>query len=344
MRSYLSTSSDVTLQEISFPIDNIHLKYYELTRKRNDAEIAVRQFEHLLIILPGFGISSKLYLETMQAVITDSSIILVGMDYRGHGDNPTGNVRLSVQLLADDLNTFIQYLKNVRYTQINGFKDDFKLSLLGSSMGVNVIWHYISSYGEKDIYRHIFIDQPVSLLGSSNPDSQYPKNWRIHSIVDLTLISYLVLLKNWILVPILRLLRPKVFTIEMIDYFAASSSYGLSCILYDTSTRDNTERIKLISRPCIAYCGDASFVEPAIAGWIARRVRGPCRVLRYPKPYGTHFPFFTFMAANDGEVGQERFCEDVVDFLSVEEGLLRVEWIAYITQDESQMNQKKRII
>lgn len=101
---------------------------------------------------------------------------------------------------------------------------------------------------------------------------------------------------------------------EFLNYAKLCNSYSCSQLLIDTTFTDNTQRISLIKKSCLVYGGESSFVNVDVSRWIVNQLTGPTKLLIYPKPYGTHFPFI--LQDDDTEkVGPKRFIQDVSTYL-----------------------------
>ena len=311
---------------MKFTIDE-SIRYFDFSDDCTNNENPSKEIKERRIILccPGFFASAKTLAKHISAITDiakangskfDYSVIAI--EWRGHGESgltATSNDILSVPILADDLNQLISHLLNSA-DHANKYRKA-KISLLGHSMGVNVIWHYIRKYGDDLIEKHIFVDQPVAITGGKDAFANgYKKEWIIHSLFTAYIISFFIFLKRFWLAPLLWISKPKWMSDETVDFLCKCSPY-LWKLLIDTSTKDNTFILPLVRKPCLLISGKASFVSPDIAQFIKDRVSGPARVITYPAPYGTHAPFFGHYCKDQelGKYGERKFCEDAFAFL-----------------------------
>jgi len=175
-------------------------------------------------------------------------------------------------------------------------------ALLGNSLGANVLWRLADLFGEDLIDRYVFVDQPVFVRQLFGGKPAIPAMACFLSMA--------------------RCLKAMVccFRPCCCSGFFAMDFAQFGNLVEDSETTDNTERIpRVVSRPCLVYGGEASFVPKSFdnANRVASLVRGPSRVLLYPKPYGTHSP------QGDVKTGAaERFRADVLAYLQVPEAEL----------------------
>lgn len=77
---------------------------------------------------------------------------VLAYDLRGHGDSDRTEYGLTLPQLAKDLHDLIEF---------TGVRD---VTLVGWSMGVDIIWEYVRHYGEEYLSRLVFIDQSPKML------------------------------------------------------------------------------------------------------------------------------------------------------------------------------------
>jgi len=189
-----------------------------------------------LICCPGFSASASTLVKHLLPIadLTRAShqYRVVGIDWRGHGAAVSSEEQLTVISLADDLYQLILYI-------ISGVKKQRKVSLLGHSMGVNVIWHLVSKYGDEFIDRFIFVDQPVAITGGVDAfTAGYKREWIIHSMFVAHALSLLIYLLApiWRSVLRVRALRPSWLSDESATFMSKHSPY-LGKLLVDTSVK-----------------------------------------------------------------------------------------------------------
>ncbi len=292
-----------TMEKQFQTFDGISVKYYEY-KPRSCLE------GRYLLCCPGWLCSAKKLLHDLESIAEQTQFILVTIEWRGHGNSiiKFGD-KISIDVLAQDLARLMECLQLVSSQTLS-------ISLLGHSMGVNVIWRYIALFGESKIDRYVFVDQPVAITGPKNPnETSYRKEWRVHSKFEVYLLSLFCLFKS-MMIPLVRIFAPSWARSDFLDFVARCNSFSCSRLLIDTAFTDNTKRIQLVTHPCLIYGGEASFVNSDVARWISNQVRGPKRLLIYPKPYGTHFPFSEVKDDLDG-MGPKRFAIDVSSFLLI---------------------------
>lgn len=285
--------------------DQSEVRYYEYLNK---STLEKGETANYLICCPGWLCSPIAMGDSLKSIVNLTNFTLIVIEWRGHGKSSVPLFcPVTVSLLSEDLKNLILYLSKE--------SPKSKISLLGHSMGVNVIWRYICRFGEKHIDRYIFVDQPAAITGSNTGETLgYRKEWRIHSKPEVLLLAFLCLVKNLLVIPILNLTSSSWMRGKFLSYARKCSSLPCSRLLIDTTFTDNTQRIALVTRPCLVYGGEASFVNPEVALWISRMVQGSARLLIYPKPYGTHFPFYEVEGDRE-HIGPKRFIKDVTEYL-----------------------------
>jgi pimeloyl-ACP methyl ester carboxylesterase len=282
------------------------LRYYEYPTQIGSN---IREAVNYLICCPGWLCCPITMGDMMKEVTEQTNFSLISMEWRGHGKSTISFLSLvTVADLADDLNDLVRYFRTN--------SPNSRIALLGHSMGANVIWRYINKFGECDIDRYIFVDQPAAITGSKIGEMLgYRKEWRIHSKAEVYFLSLLCFFKNY-LIPILEraISLPHWMSGRFLSYTKECNGLACARLLIDTTFADNTQRIQLVTRPCLVYGGESSFVNTDVARWIAQQVRGPVQLLIYPKPYGTHFPFYA--TEDDREqIGPKLFTKDLSEYL-----------------------------
>ena len=227
------------------------------------------------------------------------AIRVFGFGFRGMGDTSgTGATPVTVERVARDLRAV--FLAVSALTQSS-------MTLVGNSMGVNIIWRHADSFGEEGVERYCFIDQPKCVRRA------FGGRDAIRGLLPVLRCA------AW-LRPLLACVFPK---LKGVDFGA------LAHLIADSEATDNTERIpRCISRPCLLYTGEASFIPDAVAEarWIGQHVRGPARLLVYPKPHGTHSPQIPSNAKDPAAVATAaRFCDDLRDYLLTSDAALYAE-------------------
>jgi pimeloyl-ACP methyl ester carboxylesterase len=305
--------------------DQVDLNYYVYKSSKQEK----KKSQQLLVLCPGFFFSGRSMLKHMQSFSDYSGVHLLAIDWRGHGSRNVGDSEnVTIQQLAADLQELIAYIRDK-----NLVTPETKISLLGNSMGVNVMWRYVDVFGESAIHRHVFVDQPAAITGSNNSiKNGYLPTWTIHSTFVARVLSWVCYYKDILVVPLLRIFKPAWFTKRDLAFYANSNGPALGKLLIDTTSIDNCDRIKIVKKPCLVYGGSASFVPVEVHRWIANRVSGPSRLLLYPAPYGTHAPFVSHLTADKeaGERGKRRFEVDLTRFLEASDEVLDSQGTAYV--------------
>jgi pimeloyl-ACP methyl ester carboxylesterase len=290
------------MEKVIESADQTVIRYYEYQPKSR-----LNKETNYLICCPGWLCSPVTLGESLSDVVDLTGFTLIVIEWRGHGKSIVPFFSpVTISLLSEDLKILIQHL----------LEDSPKsrISLLGHSMGVNVIWRYISRFGETNVDRYIFLDQPAAITGSIHGETLgYRKEWRVHSKPEVYFLAFLCFAKNFLVIPIFSLVSSKMMR-KFLAYARKCSSLACARLLIDTTFTDNTQRVSLVTRPCLVYGGKASFVNPNVARWISQMVRGSVQLLIYPKPYGTHFPFLE-VEGDKEHVGPKRFIKDLTEYL-----------------------------
>lgn len=311
----------ISVREQSLFINKCKIIYYELIPPSSQNNHDTKQLKQILICCPGWSGSASLLATDLNIVSYNGCVAVFAIEWRGHGYSDAGDENITVSLLAEDLHHFIKHILQ-RFSS----SSCCKVSLLGHSMGVNVIWRYIDVFGEANIDRYIFVDQPVAICGTKRGKQfGYKDEWTVHGQFVSYVIACVYASKNYLILPLASLFTkltriPVWLTKDLLDFLYRSNGMSLAKLLMDTTTADNIDRIPKVKRPCLIYGGESSFPSsPDVARWISSHVSGPNRVIIYPKPYGTHVPFSVSMAPDQVEIGAKRFTEDLLSFLEADE-------------------------
>lgn len=102
-----------------------------------------------VILVHGWSQSAAMFHHQMDGLAPQFQV--VAADVRGHGESPEPKGGLRMSRLAKDLDELIAHLQFDR------------VSVLGWSMGVSVIWSYIDLFGTNQLHKLILVDQPSVL-------------------------------------------------------------------------------------------------------------------------------------------------------------------------------------
>lgn len=271
------------LEKTTVADDGAILKYYELPGGLSDAP--------LLITTAGFGGPSAA--KAFAELTASGGVRVIGFCFRGFAENPVGSGSpLTVERCARDLHSVLKAEAT----------PERRAALLGNSLGANVLWRLADLFGEQLVDRYIFVDQPVFVRQLFKGKPAIPKMGCFLNIARC-------------LKAVMCCFGPCCCA----SFFAMDfSEFGN--LVEDSERTDNSDRIaRVVSRPCLVYGGEASFVPGSLdnARRVASLVCGPSRVLLYPKPYGTHSP-----QGDTKTGGAERFSADVLAYLQVPEAEL----------------------
>ena len=267
--------------------DGIVLRYYELPGAEDSRPV---------ITSAGLGA-----LDAAERFASLSpSLRVYGFGFRGMGDSAgVGSAPVSVDRVAADLHAVLLAVHAATGRRV---------SLIGNSMGANIIWRHADMFGENEVERYVFMDQPVcvkrSFGGRDAIEGLLPK-LRCAACLG----------------PLVGCLQPK---FRGVDFGAIAD------LITDSEASDNSKRLRrsCIGKPCLLYAGEASFIPDAVgeAERIAKLVGGPARVLIFPGPYGTHSPHMPKKASDAGAVAAAaKFVEEVKGYLLTPEMSLRLE-------------------
>lgn len=103
-----------------------------------------------LIMVPAFDCTADEYSLNAPALSEERTVYI--LEQRGHGYSDAPAHGRTVHRLAADLNEFIDFI------------DAPKVSLLGWSMGVAVIWAFIDLFGQDRLDKLVFVDQPPMII------------------------------------------------------------------------------------------------------------------------------------------------------------------------------------
>tara|TARA_B110001452_G_scaffold141405_1_gene117580 strand:- start:147 stop:1163 length:1017 start_codon:yes stop_codon:yes gene_type:complete len=267
--------------------DGIVLKYYELPGAEDSRPV-----------ITSAGLGALDAAERFAAL--SPALRVYGFGFRGMGDSAgVGDAPVDVERVASDLHEVVLAVNEATGRRV---------SLIGNSMGANIIWRHADLFGEKEVERYVFMDQPVcvkrSFGGRDAIEGLLPK-LRCAACLG----------------PLVGCVQPK---FRGVDFGA------LAELIADSESSDNSERLKrsCIGKPCLLYAGEASFIPDALgeAERISKLVGGPSRLLVFGGPHGTHSPHMPKRASDAGAVAAAaKFVEEVKAYLLTSEMTLRVE-------------------
>lgn len=196
----------------------------------------------------------------------------INIDQRGSGETDLSNTRpVTTDLLAKDLREFIVSL------------DLRDLTLVGSSMGSNLILEYIRTYGCKDYLRSIvLVDQSPCITKKPGWDlGMYRGNYTLEEGLE----SYKVMQKGWMeyFVPFTKAVFPELeekpeeeviaFVEELNKKFHPDEIIDL---FYSTQFWDVRDAVPQVTVPCAYFYADpGALYKPELVDYYREHVSGP---------------------------------------------------------------------
>lgn len=237
-----------------------------------------------VIMVHGWSQSGAMFQHQLDHLSERFTVIVP--DVRGHGEaaEPEGGLRMA--RLATDLTELIDHL------QLE------KVSLLGWSMGVSILWSYVDLFGTGKVERFVFVDQPsmlTTLPGMSEDDSaDAGALFDMQSLTDLYAALKLpdaeITRASFVTTMVTKGIAPKLLEWILAEN-AKTSLRTVTELLLSHCTNDWRDVLSRIDRPTLIIAGTVSHVNPRSQRYIASRV--PNSVLHEfsEAEGGAHFPF-----------------------------------------------------
>lgn len=239
-----------------------------------------------LIILSGWSSNSSYFFFNFEELSKNYHVYI--LDYRSHGESQVTRKGYRISRLAKDAREFFESL---------GVE---KASWMGHSMGCSVLWCYYDMYGNEDVEKFVFVDEPPFLYANpydtEDEIAQYGGNhidaWNIAHALEIdwgngmkafekyfssALYAPYENIENLMLVP------------GIADAPNTEQAYFMSRLLIDHLQQDWRDVIPTIDVPVLYIMGEISHATTTEnADWIASRVKN-VTVERFGKEdYGTH--------------------------------------------------------
>ncbi len=251
-----------------------------------------------LLLLPGWSQSAAEFRHNIAALAQGRTVI--ALDQRGHGrsDKPAGGYR--IQRLARDLHEVIGTLGLERP------------DVLGHSMGVSVIWSYLSMFGaERPLGRLVMVDQAPCVLaqpgwddaaradaGCLFPDMDALSGFEAAVVASPTAAGTKELLRGMFTASV-----PEVD----LDWIAAQNialpRAHAAHLLHDHCVLDWRSQIAMVDNPTLVVGGEASIFPATSQRWIAARIPGAEVEIFGAAEGGSHFMFWENPARFNARVG-----------------------------------------
>lgn len=249
-----------------------------------------------LIMVHGWSQSGAMFQHQLDA-LSDRYTVIVP-DVRGHGEAPDPRGGLRMARLGKDLHELIAHLALDR------------VSLLGWSMGVSVLWAYIDLYGTASVDRLVFVDQPSMLtvlpgmaeLDAKNAGALFtvPQLYELYAALrgpdgEATRASFVKSMVTPTIAPALY---------EWILKENAATSRAVAAeLLLSHCTNDWRDLLRRIDRPVLVIAGSVSHVAVRSQQFIAAQIEGASYHEFDAAHGGAHFPFLEAPDAFNQVVG-----------------------------------------
>lgn len=277
MSNQLSQTSQSQYSHYFETNDHVHIHY----RKSGEGEA--------LILLPGWTSDSSTFHRNYPEF--NKHFTVYAMDYRCHGLSDSPDYGLRISRFAKDLRDLIEHL---------GLK---KVNLLGHSLGNAVIWSYLSLFGEDEVNKLVFEDEPPCL--SSNPEwtdeedelytgGAHKKDdyWTLVNALDKSWMDMFGLFETYF--PS----HAKCPPVPEYDYpapdpapvnFLTLDNRKHARILYDHMTNDWRDVLPTITVPTLIIAGMAGHCSTKKScGWQHEIIKGSKLCVFTPEEYGVH--------------------------------------------------------
>ncbi len=220
-----------------------------------------------IIFLHGLGGSGKEYFKIAKKLAPEYRVIMP--DYRGHGKSKR-TINFSQKRTAQDLNELIDLL---------GLKD---VMLVGMSLGVHIIFRYITEYGQDSIRSIALIDMSPKLTNNSSWKWGYSKGTYTEDMLKDDIIDMredVASFKQRVYVDFINYLRKDNSKIDRPNFLHKAVAMLLfPQIIVDTwedlFLQDYRELLSEITLPCaIIYGNPGSIYSEGTAKYMSSKIK-----------------------------------------------------------------------
>jgi pimeloyl-ACP methyl ester carboxylesterase len=298
---------------------------------------------HTLIISPAFSGSARLYVERFGKYLSNYHVIAV--ELRGHGK--AGGCKCNdIDYCSDTQSPIEGSYFGFRMSRLASDVEEVRISLglekftlLGHSMGGNVLYSYIDQFGTSNLKSLIIYDQSPKNLSdgpAENHDfpigySSYPMDEFLSAVKDMALYSkdygYYMLPKQLKSIlggpnanPVYDIDNPTPSFVLTKEEWQIWSKFAnklngksASLLLWDSLISSYTDIFTQINNsniPVLIYGGEMSIVPWQTMRWVHNQIANSHFMLFSAKEGGVHGVFM-----NDGKDGQ-RFMNNINSFLA----------------------------
>ncbi|BBM01335.1 alpha/beta fold hydrolase [Microbulbifer sp. GL-2] len=237
-----------------------------------------------LLILHGWSQGAALFKHQLAGL--SDHLQVIALDMRGHGlsDKPSHGYRIA--RLAKDLQELITVLR------------PYPLYLLGHSAGASVIWSYLEMFGDSQVSKLVFIDEPAALLADPG--------WSEKQCLDAGAIitpDGLYQFTNQLIGPdaerttrniLESMVTPVMSPQERDELLAINLQFPRTLaarLFIDNVTRDWRDFIPRIQKPTMITFGRASPHPVECQQWIHKQILGSRLEIIEASDGGSHFLF-----------------------------------------------------
>ena len=252
-----------------------------------------------ILLIPGWSQTAAMFKHQIEGLSTRNRVF--AMDLRGHGDSSNIETGYSIDRLTLDTRQIIESF------------DLHDLTLLGHSMGNQILWNYWKTYGADRLRGFVIAEQPASLV--------YSPSWSNEEILNAG-----ALFTNEVLEETCQNLNSdqandvtRTMLTNMIDKNISDDEFNwivsenlklprhlASKYLWNCAPGDWRSVIGTIDLPTLIFSGRGSLVPWQSQEWTQKQIAGSQLNIFEPDDGGCHFMFLA---------NPDRFNETVLHFL-----------------------------
>lgn len=237
----------------------------------------------VLILLHGWSQSASMFRHQLEELSNSFQVVIP--DIRGHGGAVTEK-GLRMARLAADLAELTEHL---------GAK---KVSVLGWSMGVSIVWAYVDLFGTDRLNRIILVDQPAMLTKLPGmEEDEIVQCGALFTLAELDALYADIISAEGETARsafVAGMVSP-VCTAEMLDWLnseCAKTPLNVAAdLLWTHCSQDWRDVLGRIDRPTLVICGDVSHVDKRSQYYVHEQIKGSKIREFSAEECGAHFMF-----------------------------------------------------
>lgn len=224
---------------------------------------------HPLLMVPGWCCTAAMFRTQIEALSRNRRVI--ALDLRGHGESDKPDFGYRIQRLAKDL---------FDATRALGLETP---DVLGHSMGVSVIWSYLSMFAnDRPLGKLVLVDQAPAMVAQAGWDKEARANagCRVLDLDDLAARESLILEATTpeTAMKLVRSMCTDRISEDDLSWIAAESlkmsRRHAADLLHDHALLDWRDQISRITNPTLVIGAEASIFPAQSQRWIGAQIAG----------------------------------------------------------------------